>query len=167
MITTAQILAERSLQKPCDEQCVDWAIHLLESGHETTATCRLAAKLRPHNHFDLTSLRDQILTELGVIGTSNDDAITSYAAELLAHANDGTMDMDAAIDEIKDMYVSNDLAPDEIYDFYLLYFARTDLRDQEFQYYWPDADRSNIENITRDRISEFLSEHRNRGITKK
>jgi hypothetical protein len=165
MVTTAQILAERALQQPCDEQCIDWAIRLLESGHETTATCRLAAKLKPHNHFDLASLRDQILTELGVFDTSNDDAITMFATELLRHANDGTMDVDTVLTEVKDLYISNDLAPDEIYDFYSLCYARADLKEQEFQYYWPDADRSNIETITRDRIREFVTEHRNRGIT--
>ncbi len=159
MVTTAQILADRALQASCDEQCVDWAIGLLETGHETAATCRLVAKLRPHNHFELASLRDQILVELGVDATSDNDAIIMYSAELLGRANDGTMDLDTAIAEVKDMYVSNDLDPSEIYDFYLLYFARADFKEQEFQYYWPDADRSNIEQITRDRIRQFIDEH--------
>jgi len=165
MVTTAQILADRALQTSCGEQCVDWAIGLLETGRETSATCRLAAKLKPHNHFELASLRDQILVELGVYDTSDDDAIIMYSAELLGRANDGTVELDTAIAEVKDMYVANDLDPSEIYDFYLLYFARADLKEQEFQYYWPDANRSNIEQITRDCVHKFVAEHRNRGIT--
>ncbi len=129
MVTTAQILAERALQKPCDEQCVDWAIGLLESGRETSATCRLAAKLTPHNHFELASLRDQLLSELGVFGTSDNDAIILYSAELLGRANDGRIDLDTAIAEVKNMYVSNDYDPHEIHAFYLLYFARVDLKE--------------------------------------
>lgn len=165
MVTTARILAERALQKPCDEQCVDWAIGLLEAGHESIPTCRLAAQRRPHNHFELASLRDQILEELGVTDTSDEDAIVMYAVELLSHANDGTMDIDVVIEEVKDLYISHDLEPDAIYDFYLLYFARFDLKEQDFQYYWPDANRSNIDQITRDRVREFVAEHRNGGIT--
>jgi hypothetical protein len=163
MVTTAQILAEKALRKTCDEQCVEWAIGLLESGHQSIATCRMAAKLRPHNHFELASLRDQILDELKVDCTSNDDAIVMYTFELLSHANDGTIEVDTAIDIVKELYESNGLEPDEIQDFYWLYFARDELKDQGFQYYLPDADRSNIDQITHDRIREFVAEHRNQG----
>ncbi len=145
------------MQMPCDEQCVDWAIRLLESGHESQSTCRLAAKLRPHNHFELASLRDQILTELGLADTTGDAAICGYVAETLADSNENTFD--AVLTEIKDIYLSNDHEPIEIYDFYLLYFARADLKEQEFQYYWPDANRDNIGRITNDRIREFVVQH--------
>ena len=66
MVTASQILAERALQLLCDEQCFDWAICLLESGHETTSACRLASKLRHHNHFELADLQDRILVEIGI-----------------------------------------------------------------------------------------------------
>lgn len=157
MVTTAQILAERTLQVSCDEQCVDWAIGLLASGHETSAACRLAAKLTPHNHFELASLRDQILSELGVFETSGNEAIILYSAELFRRALDETLDLELAIARVKELYVSNDLEPSEIHDFYLLYFASIDLKESDFQYYWPSADRSNIEHITRERIQEFLA----------
>ena len=157
MVTTAQILAERAMQLPCGEKCVDWAIRLLESGHESQSAYRLAAKLRPHNHFELASLRDQVLTELNLADTADVVAICSYVAEILANSNENTLD--AVLTEIKDIYLSNDHEPIEIYDFYLLYFARADLKEQEFQYYWPDATRDNIERITNDRIREFIVEH--------
>mgnify|MGYP000135367706 CR=1 FL=1 len=157
MVTTAQILAERAMQLPCGEKCVDWAIRLLESGHESQSAYRLAAKLRPHNHFELASLRDQVLTELNLADTADVVAICSYVAEILANSNENTLD--AVLTEIKDIYLSNDHEPIEIYDFYLLYFARADLKEQEFQYYWSDATRDNIERITNDRIREFIVEH--------
>ncbi len=161
MITTAQILAERALQKSCSEQCVNWAIGLLESGCESPTACRLAAKCPPHNHFELASLRDQVLEELGVIDTPHDEAIIDFAAELLSRAEDETMDLDAAIEMVKDLCVANNYQAD-LHDFYLLYFARTDLREREYQYYWSDADRSNIDEVTRERVRRFLTEYRNR-----
>ncbi len=108
IVTTAQILAERAMQQTCDKQCVDWAIRLLESGHETLAACRLAAKLRPHNHFELASLRDQILNELGHAHTSNDDAITAYAVEILTDAVNGRADLDEVLGKTKDLCIGND-----------------------------------------------------------
>ncbi len=164
MASTAQIIAERALQEPCGENCVDWAIGLLESGHDTITICRLAAQRPPYDHFELVPLRDQILTELGLINTSMDESILMYATELLAKADAGTMPLDTAIAEVKDLCIGNDYQ-DEIYDFYLLYFANADLREQDSQYYYPDANRSNIEQITRDRVSEFVRAQRNRGIT--
>lgn len=87
MVTTAQVLAERAMQLPCDEQCVDWAIRLQESGHETAATSQLAAKLRPHSHFELAALRDRILVELDAADTTFDSAVCAYVAEMLADSN--------------------------------------------------------------------------------
>ena len=118
----------------------------------------MAAKLRPHNHFELAALRDRILTELKLADVAGDLAICSYVAEMLANANESTLDVVLA--EIKDIYVSNDHEPIEIYDFYTLYFARSDLKQQEFQYYWPDANRDNIDQITFDRIREFVAQYR-------
>jgi hypothetical protein len=157
MVTTAQILAERAMELPCDEQCVDWAIGLLESGHESAATCRLAAKLRPHNHFELATLRDRILLELDVADTTFDPAVCAYVAEMLAGSNTETLDV--VLEEIKNIYVSNDHEPTEIYDFYLLYFARLDLTQHRTQHYWPDANFDNIDLITTDRIREFVAKH--------
>jgi hypothetical protein len=77
------------MQQTCDKQCVDWAIRLLESGHETLAACRLAAKLG-HAH------------------TSNDDAITAYAVEILTDAVNGRADLDEVLGKTKDLCIGND-----------------------------------------------------------
>lgn len=155
MISTAQILSERSLQSTCDQNCVDWAIHLLESGHDSPVVCRLATMRPPHNHFELASLRDTVLDELGFSAITIDDAITMYASELISDALAGRSAMDGVLEQLKDMCVANDYQAN-IHDFYLLYFARVDLRSQGYQYYWPDADRSNIDTCTLDRMRLFL-----------
>ena len=108
MVTTLQILAERAMQQTFDEQCLVWAIRLLESGNETLAACRLATKLRPHNHFELASLRDQILNELGHAQTSNENAITAYAVEILADAVNGRADLDEVLGKTNDLCIGND-----------------------------------------------------------
>jgi hypothetical protein len=155
MVSTAQILAGRSLQQTCDQRCVDWAIALLESGHDSITICRLASMRPPHNHFELASLRDKVLDELGFNSIALDDAITMYAIELISDALVGRSGLDAVLEELKDMCIANDYQSN-IHDFYLLYFARLDLREQDYQYYWPDADRSNIDTSTLDRMRIFV-----------
>jgi hypothetical protein len=155
MVSTAQILAGRSLQHTCGQNCVDWAMTLLESGQDSLTICRLASMRPPHNHFELASLREMVLGELGLDAISIDDAITMYSTELISDALAGRKELDAVLEEIKEMCIANDYQSN-IHDFYLLYFARLDLREQDYQYYWPDADRSNVDTCTLDRMRIFV-----------
>ena len=162
MVTTAQILADKALQAECGEQCVDWAIDLLARGHEELPVCRLAAKLRPHNHFELASLRDQILRILGLGDLSADECLVIYARELLLAALNGDRLMRDALATIKDLYNANDCQT-ELQDFYLLCWAWDDLDTEHHTWHWPSADRKNIERITRDVALKFVSNNPNGG----
>jgi hypothetical protein len=115
--------------------------------------------LPPHNHFELASLRDQILAELNVFEMSDSDAMVAYTIELLGRAESGALELDSAIAKVKELYVGNSYEPKEIYDFYLLYFARRDVKVEGNQHYWPGADGSSIERITNDRVRKFLSDY--------
>ena len=61
----------------------------------------------------------------------------------------------ATLTIIKDLCIARDYQRD-IYDFYLLYFAYTDLQESEVQWYWEGATRENIASIVRDRAEVFL-----------
>lgn len=157
MVSTAQILAERALQKTCDERCIQWAIDLLESGYDSGEVCRLSTMRPPHNHFELASLRDKVLDELGFQSISKDDAITMYVTELISDALSGRSGLDDVLEQVKEFCVANDYQSN-IHDFYLLYYARLDLREQDYQYYWPEADRSNIDACTVERMRLFVNQ---------
>ncbi|MDG1808959.1 MAG: hypothetical protein P8J91_04255 [Pirellulaceae bacterium] len=155
MPTTTQILADRILERACGERCVEWAIGLLEDGYEQLPVCRLAAKLRPHNHFELASLRDQILDLLELAPKTDEEILTAYAGEILLEAANGTRNRIEAITEVKDLCIVMDYLP-TLYDFYSLYFAWEDLQYSTEQYHWAGATRSNIESLIDNRILEFL-----------
>lgn len=155
MVTTAQILSDRVLQKTCDDRCVEWAIGLFEMGHDEFPICRLAALFKPYNHFELAAMRDGILALLKRDKITDDDAIVAYATEILRNAFFGLRDEIDAISEVKDLCVARDYLP-AIDDFYLLYYAWEDLESADVQWYWPDADSTNIRQIIRGRIGEFV-----------
>ncbi len=154
MPTTTRILADRILQRACGEPCVEWAIGLLEDGYEQLPICRLAAKLRPHNHFELASLRDQVLDLLNLAPKTDEEILTAYAGEILTEAASGNRDAIEAITDVKDLCIMMDYLP-TLYDFYLLYFAWEDLQSSTEQYYWAGATQSNIKSLIDDRILEF------------
>ncbi len=74
--------------------------------------------------------------------------------ELTYRANS---DLPTEIEAVAQLCIQHDYAPD-LYDFYLLHDAYDSLRTSELQWYWPDAGRSNILQIMRQRAEEFVRE---------
>ena len=156
-ITTAQILAEKALNKLCGQTCVDWAITMLEEGRDGHYLTRLAGMLPPYNHFEVADLRDRTLREQRIPDLDDTAAVRTFAAEALRLALAGDVALISAVEAVKDLYIAQDYLK-ELYDFYLLYWASSDLRDSEVQWYWPGATRQNIESIIRQRTVKFVSE---------
>jgi len=154
-ITTARILAAKALQQTCGQECVDWAISMLEQGHDGHYLTMLAGTSPPFNHFEVADYRDRSLRELRITDISDEAAVAAFSAEHLRLALAGEADLIATVTFIKDLCIARDYQGD-IYDFYLLYFAYTDLQESEVQWYWEGATRENIVSIIRDRAEVFL-----------
>lgn len=56
--------------------------------------------------------------------------------------------------EIKDIYLKLNMES-EYSDFHLLYYAKDDLIYSEHQWYWPEANRQNIDAIIREQFLAF------------
>ena len=139
-MTTARILAEKAFQETCGQQCVDWAIGLLESGHDSPHLRQLAGMLPTYNHFEMAALRDRTIEELKFAEVTPTVAIREYAAEVLRYALHGDLDVIEALKVVADLCVANDYAPD-LMDFYRLYYAHIDLQGGGMQWYWNGAMR--------------------------
>jgi hypothetical protein len=113
--------------------------------------------LPPYNHFELADLRDRSLRELGISDLDDSMAVRTFAAERLRLALAGEVDLIETISTIKDLCIAQNYLK-ELYDFYLLYWAYSDLRDSECQWYWQGATRDNVESLIRQRAEQFLRE---------
>jgi len=153
-ITTARILTDKVLEETCGQECVDWAISMLEQDCDGHYLAILAGMSPPFNHFEIADLRDHSLREMGLSDFNESTAITTYVAEQLRILLNGA-DLAAKLDVIKDICIALDYQKD-IYDFYLLYFAYTDLQESDFQWYWEGATRENIVSIVHERAEAFL-----------
>jgi hypothetical protein len=156
-INLAYILADKTLQQHCGQNCVDWAITMLEEGRDGDFLARLAGMQPPYNHFELADFRDRALLELGVAPLDGPAAIKAFAAERLRLALSGQMELIVAVSAIKELCLEHGHLP-ELNDFQLLYWAWSDLRDFNEQWYWSDATRENINEIIRQRAIAFLDE---------
>src|SRR5690349_11265231 len=115
--STARILVDRALNRPCGQGCVDWATAMLEGGASGQALATLAGMIPPFNHFELANLRDQALREVGIADVDKSTAARLYAAECLRAALDGRADLVASIRILAGLCVALDYSAD-LFDFY-------------------------------------------------
>ncbi len=154
-VTTERILADKVLQKTCGQECVDWAIRMLEEGYDGECLSRLWGMVPPFNHFEIASLRDHALAELGIHEIAPSVALSRYATEILSTGLSGEIELVDAISIVKDLCLANDYQ-DDLFDFYELYFAYADLEEEDFSYYCRGATRESILEIIRERAHAFV-----------
>jgi hypothetical protein len=150
-MTTTKLLAFKALERPCGQECIDWAIGMLEQGVEHKSVTILAGMTPPFNHFEIASLRDRALADLKVTELPRSHAVKAYVAELALQALADDKDLLHFLKELTNLCIAEDY-PSELSDFYRLYFAWLDLRERGVQFYWPGATQENIEQLVRDRL---------------
>jgi hypothetical protein len=152
--STYKILADKVLGHSFDSSWTDWAVDMLRQGFDTEYLVILAGISPPFNQFELKSLTDKVLDELGLDYSDKEKTIKNYVCYLADEVLSNRLDAYKALRELRDLY--NELnQPLDIQDFYLLYFAKVDLLGSENQWYWNGATRDNIDKIIRDRFSEW------------
>lgn len=161
-ITTARILANKALDVPCGQDCVDWAVGMLVSGYDGPSLTMLAGMLPPHNHFEVADLRDRALGEVGAPDLREDEAVLVYTAETLRLMLRDEAGVEETLRVLKDLCIARDHSKD-LFDFYLLFFAYTDLQKSTVQWYWDGATRQTIDSIIRRRAVEFIAHVSMRG----
>ena len=155
--TTLLILTNKALNRPCGRECAEWAMAMLMEGHEGKNLATLASMRRYDNPFEMATLRDRALREVGAEELEGTEAILAYAAETVRRGLDGTIDLFVMLREMFILYRDSDRLP-ELLDFYLLYLAHGDLQSNDHQEYWPVATRENIVDIIRERARRFVND---------
>lgn len=159
-VSTTKVQLDKALQNTCGGDCVDWAIGMLVQGRDTPNLTRLAAQLPPFNHFELCSLRDQVLEELCISNQSLSELALNYSCECIRSALNDDIELIEAVATVADIYISCDYFK-PLSRFYLLHFAREDLLISDTQWYWDGADQTNILSIIKEQAESFLAENSN------
>lgn len=130
---------------------------MLEQGHSGEYLQLLASLDGALNHFEVSHFRDRALAELGVAQPSENDAVVSYAKELLGEVLLDKLALREALRAVADLCRAADMLP-ALYDFYLLHLALNDLLEMGTQHYWDGATLSNIDSVARARAARFIAE---------
>ena len=157
--STAEILALKVLGLGIDQRFVDWAVAQLEEGHDSPHLRVLAGESAPFNNFEMKNLVDTVQRELGLTAPPDEEsALRSYATERVRASVSGFASAQMVLDELAKLCMKFGYSG-VLYDFYLLHWAYSDLRDYGNQYYWPDADRANIDAVISSYFETWLEEN--------
>jgi hypothetical protein len=138
--------------------CVEWAEVALCKNFDTPSLRILAGLNPPLNSFEVKSYSTAALKELGIDIPPASRAISIYAIELAQEIIQQPKTIRSNTKKLFQLCIDHDYRND-IYTFYLLYFALTDLDHKGIQYYWQDATEENIEAIIINNCHEYIKKN--------
>jgi hypothetical protein len=157
-VTTVEILMRKMLEKECGQECVTWAIGMLEQGYETRSLLILAGLTPPLNHFEIAQLRDRVLAEINPPELKIDDPVNAYVSEIAFEALYDTGALREVFARVAQLAIELGY-PSDLQPFYNLHFAADDLRHSYVQWYWQGADRENIDLLMLQEAQRFVSRY--------
>lgn len=153
---TENILAAKALNIDCGQQCINWALSMIEQGYDDKSLYMLACMQAPFNHFEIAELRDKVLIKFKIPDISLPTALHIYATETIKNALLGKVEFIHALHILNQLCIDNNYYR-ELYNFYLLYHAYIDLHQNEIQFYWDNATIDNIDEIIRKCFESFIA----------
>jgi hypothetical protein len=156
--STAQVLAFKVLNRPITIEWIDWALEMMMAGFDTEHLAMLAGEREPFDEFHMQDLTDKVLRELQLDFTDKDMTINHYVSYLIDKALSEELDTLKVLRIFKNLAeeIGNNIALNE---FYQLYYAKQDLMADDYQYYWPGANKNNIDQIIRNRFFQWKTEN--------
>ncbi len=163
-INTIEILAFKVLNRNIDKTWIDWAVDMLMAGFDTESLVILAGESEPYNQFELQRLTDKVFNELNLNYSDKKQIVEDYNYYLIDGALNNKFDSFKVLGILKDICIELDYDK-TLYNFYSLYFAKDDLMDSGFQWYWKGATIENIDNIITEYMVKWRSDYLNRKTT--
>jgi hypothetical protein len=152
-VQAAYILGLRNLQ-----DWIDWADEAIVAGYDSQSLRILAGLQPPYDDHEIHRLSHKAFTELNIVPLKRESCIPYYITTILRQTLDGKLTHKVALLKLKDLCLATGYEK-PLMDFYLLYFASSDLEASEVQWYWKGADRGNIVQIIDDYFQNWLKNH--------
>ncbi len=155
VIATAEIMFLKSQNLIVDKVWADWAVEMLIEGYDKEYLIILAGISNFDNQFELKNITDKAFKELELDFSDEKKVTTNYISYLVCRGLTGKIGYDVVLDKLHHCYYNSNHQY-LIQPFYDLYYAKEDLRFSNTQYYWEDADRTNIDAVIENYFREWL-----------
>lgn len=151
---TYKIVAYSAIPNFNTDECVDWAVEMVELVYETENLLILAGLIKPTNYFENVHYLQHAISELNLQVKTGDEGIISYSSYYVREIAQ-SIKIKVNLNALSNYVVAVDYHP-SIYDFYSLYQAWNELTDLGEQWYWDGATTDNIEEIVRNTANQWL-----------
>ncbi len=141
-------------------ECVDWAIEMLELGYETPNLLILAGCDKTIAYVEIKPYLESAANELGLKLKIGDDGVISYSYYFIKEISLGKK----VRPNLAELYKFCQQRDYEgiVYDFYLLYWAwdQIDYDDTNQNHYWEGTNKENIEKTVVRVANDWLNENK-------
>ena len=152
---TYKVVAYQSVPDYDMDECVDWAIEMIELGYDTENLIILAGLTKRVNYFETGKFLQATISELGLKLKPADDGIVSYSSYYIMQIANGVNVRQNL--KILSNYVMDVGYHSSVYDFLNLHWAWDAMEwNDGQQWYWPDATLDNIESLIKDLAKQWL-----------
>lgn len=143
------------------DQIVDWAIELIQSGHETINTLILASFSKPVSSEEIIPYLQKVIAELNLEEKQGEKAIFElihcYMHEIIVDIN-----IRSNLTHLYDFSFEYDDDGNPKYDlleFSLLYYTWNDLDETGFDYYFYELTLDTIEPFIKNKAQQWIDNH--------
>lgn len=152
---TYKVVAYQSMPDYDMDECVDWAVEMIELGYDTEHLLILAGLTKRVNFFETEKYLQAAMNELSLKPKTGEDGVISYSSYYIMQIAKGINvreNLKTLADCIVDVGYNR-----SVYDFFTLHWAWDDMDWYDgMQWYWPEATSDNIENIVTDQAKQWL-----------
>lgn len=140
---------------------VDWADEAIVAGCDSPNLRILAGLQAPFDDQEVNRLFNKSFAELNIISLSRENCVPFYVAPVIHNVVEGKLTRKKALEKLKDACLATNYEK-ELMNFYLLYYALSDLETSDVQWYWKEANRVNITQVIDDYFQNWLKNHSQR-----
>jgi hypothetical protein len=134
----------------------DWAVDQLVQGRDTPHLRQLAGATGTENAFELEELVDRALRELGLNIPSPERAVLAYSQELARDYLDNRIAREDLLQELCQLCIDTGYMK-PLWPFYLLHWARDDLKTEVFSSHRRDATRENFDALLEAEVEKLVN----------
>jgi len=157
---TYKIVALSEPQQFDTNDCIDWAVEMIELGYESPTLYMLASFYKPTNYAEVIDYVKEAVKELGLEMKTGKEAILSYASYYVHQIAKG----EKVRENLNKLYACSQQEireEDFLFDFCLLYWAWDDYDDNyDHSPYWDKEEGENFEKVVIEKAKEWIEQNK-------
>jgi hypothetical protein len=154
------IQSHRSLINIDYSLVVNWALDLVQQGKETENILILASFSEPIDKYEITPHITRVLNELGLEELTYDNPVQAQTHyHLMEILSDQAIRIN--LSHIYHLFLRNN-HPGELLKFYLFYHAWDELDNLGVNFYFPGADKDNIQEVLKQEATKWIDKYINK-----